>query len=86
MQRALLSDQTGLGGNALGIYGLEFDQSFAGATNLPYSTDTQTAPDSGMLVQSDYSFKTDEDMDSMIPSHNEMALMDQVHDYHLMEE
>lgn len=86
MQRALLSDQTGLGGNALGIYGLEFDQSFAGATNLPYSTDTQTAPDSRLLVQSDYSFKTDEDMDSMIPSHNEMALMDQAHDYHLMEE
>lgn len=86
MQRALLSDQTGLGGNPLGIYGLEFDQSFAGATDLPYSTETQTAPDSGMLAQNDFSFKIDEDMDSMIPSPNEMALMNQAHDYHPMEE
>jgi hypothetical protein len=86
MQRALLSDQTALGGNSLGIYGLEFDQSFASATNVSLPVQTHTALDSEMLMHSDFSIKTDGDMDSMIPSHDELALMDPAHSYHLMEE
>ncbi|KAF3394507.1 Transcription factor IIIA [Penicillium rolfsii] len=86
MQRALLSEQHGLGGNSLGIYGLEFDQSFASATNISLLAGTHAAPDSEMLMHSDFSMRTDGDMDSMIPSHDELALMDTTHSYQMMEE
>jgi general transcription factor IIIA len=86
MQRALLSDQSGPGGNALGIYGLEFDQSFASTTNMSLPTESQTTLDPEMLMQPDFSMKIEGDMDSMIPGHNEMASMDPAQTYYLMEE
>jgi general transcription factor IIIA len=104
MQRALLSNQTGSGGNALSIYGLEFDQSEPshshGATppngvtsnsNLfLLANDSSGFPqhnglDSDFLMQDTFSANAERNVDSMIPSHDEMALMDPVLAYHLME-
>ncbi|KAJ5157026.1 uncharacterized protein N7482_008126 [Penicillium canariense] len=89
MQRALLSDQTGPGGNSLGIYGLEFDQAFSfdpGATNELPSTEQRTGLDSDLLMHDAFSERTEGDIDAMIPSHNDMAFIDPAQAYHLMEE
>lgn len=104
MQRALLSDQTGPGGNALGIYGLEFDHepSFSHESNpgtgssshvqfdVSQSIDSptftgQNGLGSDHVTQDMFPSEADRDVDSMIPSHNEMALIDPVLAYHLME-
>lgn len=105
MQRALLSDQTGPGGNALGIYGLEFDHepSFSHESNpgtgssshvqldVSQSNDSPTATgQTGLgfdhVTQDLFPAESDRGVDSMITSHNEMALIDPVLAYHLMEE
>lgn len=104
MQRALLSDKSGPGGNALGIYGLEFDHSepsyshectpangvsdvnpFSPQQNDPSSFPEHNGPDSDFLMQDTFSVDVERNVDSMIPNHDEMALMDPVLAYHLME-
>jgi hypothetical protein len=87
MQRALLSDRTGSGGNALGIYGLEFDHSGPshGPTLANGTFTEQNGMDSDFLMQDTLSTDAERNVDSMIPSHDEMALMDPVLAYHLME-
>ncbi|KAJ5573451.1 uncharacterized protein N7459_007878 [Penicillium hispanicum] len=109
MKRALLADQNGPGGNALGIYGLEFDQavpvpSFSHSqtpgndpsSDIFFSAFTQSEDPptftgqagvgTDLVMQDNFTAETMQDVDSMIPSHDEMALIDPVLTYHLMEE
>lgn len=105
MRRALLSDQTGPGGNALGIYGLEFDHSDPSfsddmnAMNATFSNTSSTAQhpngpnailgtnDLGddFSMQNTFSAGADGELDSMIPRNGDMASIDPVLAYHLME-
>lgn len=105
MQRALLSDQTGTGGNALGIYGLEFDHgesSFfdeintvnTALSNAPSAvphTDNQSffsetrGPKDDFLVQDTITADASGDVNFMMPSNGDMASIDPVLAYHLME-
>jgi hypothetical protein len=98
MQRALLGDQSGPGGNSLGIYGLEFDdanmgfshESTAGQGTAFQSHNTlappsQSGPESDIMMQDAYPSGVNHDADPMIPNHNDMALIDPVLAYHLME-
>ncbi|KAJ5688660.1 hypothetical protein N7462_003052 [Penicillium macrosclerotiorum] len=110
MQRALLADQTGTGGNALGIYGLEFghfDTAFphenksedeANTSNFAVDSSAALPPndfsafpghtdlDSDFLMQDSLAAESTGDIVSMVPGHNEMAMIDPVLAYHLMEE
>ncbi|KAJ5121837.1 hypothetical protein N7448_002968 [Penicillium atrosanguineum] len=104
MQRALLSDQIGPGGNALGIYGLEFDRSepsHSHGTTPPNGVSSDpnifsqldnssgfpenNGLDADFLMQDTFSADAERNIDSVMPSHDEMALMDPVLAYHLME-
>ena len=104
MQRALLSDKSGPGGNALGIYGLEFDHSEPSYSHectpangvsdvnpfFPQQNDSSSfpehnGPDPDFLMQDTFSADVERNVDSLIPNHDEMALMDPVLAYHLME-
>lgn len=102
MQRALLGDETGPGGNLLGIYGLEFDhadQSFCdeayaepglSSSPGPAGLDVSDIPDQ-IHANSDFNMQDDHmadgtgDLASMMPNNDEMALIDPVLAYHLME-
>ncbi|CAI7633674.1 unnamed protein product [Penicillium pancosmium] len=97
MQRALLADQYGPGGNALGIYGLEFDSDVtplahdANTThdtsmNAPVANPGHPAPESDFFMQDNFPADAGRDVDSMIPSHDDMALVDPVLAYHLMDQ
>lgn len=98
MQRALLADQYGPGGNALGIYGLEFDSdirplaheesatSHATLTNYEVANPGPEGSGSDFLMQETFPADTGRDVDSMIPSHDEMAALDPVLAYHLMDQ
>lgn len=98
MQRALLADQYGPGGNALGIYGLEFDSdirpfaheengtSHATLTNYEVANPGPEGSGSDFLMQETFPADTGRDVDSMIPSHDEMAAVDPVLAYHLMDQ
>lgn len=95
MQRALLADQNGPGGNALGIYGLEFDNG-----DSPFINHSDGVPDQGLkdpmfpdqtgldmdFVMQDTFSENVEPVDSAVPGHGEMGLIDPVLAYHLMEE
>jgi hypothetical protein len=97
MQRALLADQYGPGGNALGIYGLEFDSD---VTPLPHDANTThdtsmnnqvanpgyPAPESDFFMQDNFPADAGRDVDSIIPSRDDMALVDPVLAYHLMDQ
>ncbi|KAJ5545703.1 hypothetical protein N7494_003288 [Penicillium frequentans] len=98
MQRALLGDQSGPGGNSLGIYGLEFDdanmgfshESTAGQGTAFQSHDTsalpsQSGPDSDIMMQDAFPPGANRGANTMIPNPNDMALIDPVLAYHLME-
>ncbi|KAJ5788694.1 Zinc finger C2H2 [Penicillium paradoxum] len=103
MQRALLSDESGSGGNSLGIYGLGFDQdgqsyyqqsysaadhsdvAFGSQSNDSTYLPSQPALDSDYLMQDDFPAHAARHIDPMIPSHNNMALVDPVLGDHLME-
>ncbi|KXG53500.1 Zinc finger, C2H2 [Penicillium griseofulvum] len=106
MQRALLTDESGPGGNSnsLGIYGLGYDQdgqfyhqqsytagdhssdiAFGSQSNDSSYLPTQPGLDSDYLMH-DFPASAAGDIDSMIPSHNQMALVDPVDGYHAMEQ
>lgn len=92
MQRALLGEQSGPGGNSLGMYGLEFDNdSFPQTLNTPSQDAGQEQagradPNNDFLMQDAFpSVDPNPDTDSMIPNSDEMALIDPVLAYHLME-
>lgn len=97
MQRALLADQNGPGGNALGIYGLEFDNGDSLLNNELVEAPTQQLNDhvfpeqAGLdmdFVMQDAFSENVEPVDSGVPVSNqeEMGLIDPVLAYHLMEE
>lgn len=97
IQRALLADQTGPGGNALGIYGLEFDggdSPFLGQSteasgvqsNEQSGMPEQASADNDFVMQDGFLENAERGADSMIPSHDEMGMIDPVLAYHLMEE
>lgn len=102
MQRALLSDQTGPGGNALGIYGLEFDQdpslshdvnvvdtqpsAAVSQSNNHSAFDEQNNLDSDFVMQETFPADSNRHIDSTIPHNSDMALIDPILAYHLMEE
>ncbi|KAJ6144214.1 hypothetical protein N7470_008109 [Penicillium chermesinum] len=100
MRRALLGDQSGPGGNSLGIFGLEFDDgSFLQPAPGPFSQDqpmdaeqdrnaraTQQTPDNDFFMQDALpSVDANQSADSIIPNRDEMALIDPALAYHLME-
>lgn len=101
MQRALLSDQTGYGGNALGIYGLEFDHgdpSFpddmsamrTGCPNAPNSEGPSTFSgptdlEADMCMLNTIPTDAGEEAGSMMASSGDMASIDPVLAYHFME-
>ncbi|KAJ5179191.1 hypothetical protein N7492_002401 [Penicillium capsulatum] len=95
MQRALLADQSGSGGNALGIYGLEFDNG-----DSPFINPSAEAPscqindsafpdqaglDMDLAMQDTFSGNV-EPVDSVGSGQDGMGLIDPVLAYHLMEE
>ncbi|KAJ5807815.1 hypothetical protein N7474_009084 [Penicillium riverlandense] len=85
MQRALLADESGPGGNSLGIYGLGLDNS---GDDMPFNMQmpgpgVQDGSDS--MMQDAFLGDADGDFDSMIPDYvDETALIDPVLAYHLM--
>lgn len=99
MQRALLGDQSGPGGNSLGIYGLEFDNEFFPPPGLKHETiadanqdhtfhSAQPRSDDDFSMQDAFPSAGEDQTaaaDSMIPNHDEMALIDPVLAYNLME-
>lgn len=100
MQRALLSDESGSGGNSLGIYGLGLDQDSQSHYQNPYAEDQSDVAfgsqsnDSTYLpsqpgLDSDYLMQDNfahepGHLDSMIPSHNR-ALVNSFPTDHVME-
>ncbi|KAJ5964103.1 Zinc finger C2H2 [Penicillium vulpinum] len=107
VQRALLTDESGPGGNSnsLGIYGLGYDRddqsyyqqsytagdhssdvAFGSQSNDSSYLPTQPGLDSDYLMQDDLPVSAAGDIDSMIPSHNQMAFVDPVNAYHTMEQ
>ncbi|KAJ5934158.1 hypothetical protein N7466_003705 [Penicillium verhagenii] len=98
MQRALLGDQSGPGGNSLGIYGLEFDDAnlgFSHESTLGQGTTFQShnasalppqaGSDSDIMMQDAFPMDSNHDAGNIIPNHNEVAMIDPVLAYHLME-
>ena len=78
MQRALLSDNAGPGGNSLGIYGLEFDQGFSGTAHTSLPTESHHLLDTEMLVHSEFTYKADDHMEALAANHSGMDVEDQV--------
>ncbi|KAI2788962.1 hypothetical protein POX_e06987 [Penicillium oxalicum] len=78
MQRALLSDNAGPGGNSLGIYGLEFDQGFSGTAHTSLPTESHHPLDAEMLVHSEFTYKADDHMEALTANHSGMDVEDQV--------
>ncbi|KAJ5084846.1 hypothetical protein NUU61_009425 [Penicillium alfredii] len=85
MQRALLADDTGPGGNSLGIYGLEFDNDVQPFFHEPSQLAGNPPPHDSSLVLDQTGLDSDFMMHDF-PSHDEMAMIDPVLAYHLMEE
>ena len=106
LQRALLADESGSGGNSLGMYGLGFDQdgqynrpsytggdgssdvAFGSQSNDSSYLPAQQGLNSDYLMQDDISANAsgNSNIDSMIPSHDEMGLIDPVLAYHFQME
>ncbi|KAJ5483896.1 hypothetical protein N7539_005692 [Penicillium diatomitis] len=72
MQRALLADNVGLGGNSLGIYGLEFDESFSTTARAALPSESQTERDTDVLMHAEYPYKTDGSLESLLSNHDDM--------------
>jgi hypothetical protein len=106
LQRALLADETGSGGNSLGMYGLGFDQDGQsnhqfymggdGSSEIAFGSQSNDSPylpaqqglNSDYLMQDDIPANTsgNSNIDSMIPGHDEMAMIDPVLANHLQME
>ncbi|KAJ5712860.1 uncharacterized protein N7483_010041 [Penicillium malachiteum] len=99
MQRALLGDQTGR--NSLGIYGLEFDDVNMGLENGSHAGpgassafssqndqyfNSPSGPGSDFMMQDVFLADSNQNPDAMASNHNELASIDPVLAYHMMEE
>ncbi|CAG7962825.1 unnamed protein product [Penicillium olsonii] len=103
LQRALLSEDSGSAGNSLGIYGLEFDQdgqygqlyngdgsadvAFGSQSNDSAHLPAQQGFNADYLMQDVPDGNNTGNIDSMIPSHDDMAFIDPILAYNMsMEE
>jgi hypothetical protein len=105
MQRALLADDSGPGGNSLGMYGLGLDQegqsffqenytagdhssdmAFGSQSNDSNYLPGQQGLNTDYLMQDDFSAGASGEIDSMLSGRSDMAMIDPVLAYNLMEQ
>ncbi|KAJ5996078.1 hypothetical protein N7522_007738 [Penicillium canescens] len=105
MQRALLADDSGPGGNSLGMYGLGLDQegqsffqenytagdhssdmAFGSQSNDSNYLPGQQGVNTDYLMQDGFSAGASEEIDSMISGHSDIAMIDPVLAYNLIEQ